>query len=130
MHGVHDDPLRCIASRSLTNYDPHDLQGQEKAAADKALRSQLARDEEAADVVWLMGSAQGRRIVRRLLEHAGVFRSVWDSNAMAMSFAEGKRHSGLRLLQLVNQHCPRLYTVMMREADDRKHAGAGRPKPS
>jgi hypothetical protein len=114
----------------LTGYDPHDLQGQDRAAADKALQTKLARDEETADVAWLMGSAQGRRIVRRLLEQAGVFRSVWDSNAMAMSFAEGKRHTGLRLLQLVNQHCPRLYPVMMREADDRKHAGTGRPKPS
>ena len=91
-------------------------------------RQRAERDAEAADVAWLMGSKQGRRVVRRLLTASRVFQSVMDTNAMAMAFAEGRRNQGLRLLDLVNTHCPQLYPVMMRESDERNANGRGRTK--
>lgn len=102
----------------------------EKQAREAQERQRAERDAEAADIVWIMGSKQGRRVVRRLLSQARVFQSVFDTNAMAMAFAEGRRNQGLKLLDLVNTHCPQLYPVMMREADERNTTGRGRTKPS
>jgi hypothetical protein len=99
----------------VSNYDPLDLRGQEKAKAQRDLRERLDRENEEGDVKWLMGNKRGRRVVWRLLDTAGIFRSSFNTNAMAMSFAEGNRNYGLRLLSLVHSQCPELYPVMMKE---------------
>jgi hypothetical protein len=99
----------------VSNYDPLDLRGQEKAKAQRDLRERLDRENEEGDVKWLMGNKRGRRVVWRLLDTAGIFRSSFNTNAMAMAFAEGNRNYGLRLLSLVHSQCPELYPVMMKE---------------
>lgn len=100
----------------MSNYDPTDLQIQEAAQADKAQRSKLSRDTDESDFKWLMGSKRGRRIVWRLLDRAGVFRLSFNTNAMAMAFAEGTKNEGLRLLGQIHTLCPELYHVMTKEA--------------
>ena len=75
------------------NYDPLDLRGQERDRADKELRERLDRQNEEADVKWLMSQKRGRRMVWRFLDQAGVFRSSFSTNAMQMAFAEGNRNS-------------------------------------
>lgn len=99
----------------MSNYDPLDLRGQERDRADKELRERLERQNEEADVKWLMSSKRGRRIVWRLLDHAGVFRSSFNTNAMSMAFAEGGRNYGLRMLGMVHTLCPEQYPAMMKE---------------
>lgn len=79
------------------------------------LRDRLARENEEADIKWLMGNKRGRRVLWRLLDQAGVFRSSFNTNAMAMSFAEGNRNYGLRMLALIHSQCPELYPTMMKE---------------
>lgn len=99
----------------MSNYDPLDLRGQERERADKELRERLERQNEESDVKWLMSSRRGRRIVWRMLDHAGVFRSSFSTNAMSMAFAEGGRNYGLRMLGMVHSLCPEQYPAMMKE---------------
>ena len=97
-----------------------DIRGQERAQAERNLRERIARDNEDSDVKWLMSSKRGRRFVWRLMDQAGTFRSVFNTNAMAMAFAEGNRNTGLRILAMVTSLCPEHYPAMLKEnTDDR-----------
>lgn len=102
----------------MTDYDPTDLERQEKAAIEKALQDRLSRENEEADVKWLMSSKRGRRILWRLLEHSGVFRLSFNTNAMQMAFSEGNRNLGNRYLTLIHAMCPDQYPAMVRENTD------------
>lgn len=104
----------------MSSYDPTDIRSQERAKSEQDQRDKLAKDTEESDLKWLMKGKQGRRIVWRLLEQAGVFRSSFNTNAMQMAFAEGNRNSGNRLLALIHTTCPELYPVMLNEATERK----------
>jgi hypothetical protein len=75
-----------------------------------------------------MGNKRGRRVIWRLLDQAGVFRSSFNTNAMTMSFAEGHRNYGLRILALIHSQCPELYPTMMKEqtADERTNDDGSR----
>jgi hypothetical protein len=99
----------------VNHYDPTDIRSQEQAQADTDLRNTLAKDEEEADFKWLMGSKRGRRMVWRLLDRAGVFRSSFNTNSMAMAFNEGNKNEGLRTLSQIHTLCPALYAVMVKE---------------
>lgn len=99
----------------MSSYDPTDIRSQERAKADTDKREQLTRETEESDLKWLMASKRGRRIVWRLLDRAGVFRLSFNTNAMAMAFAEGNRNEGLRLLAQIHALCPELYPVMLKD---------------
>ncbi|OZI58715.1 Bbp19 family protein [Bordetella genomosp. 1] len=104
-------------------YDPHNPSAVEhgrQARRDKQRQELLI---ESDDLKWLMANRRGRRIVWRLLEQAGVFRSVFSTNAMEMAFKEGNRNGGLQLMSLVLGTCPERYAEMLTEHrtnDDRK----------
>jgi len=112
----------------VSNYDPLDLRSQERSKAERELRERLARENEEADIKWLMGNKRGRRVIWRLLDQAGVFRSSFNTNAMTMSFAEGHRNYGLRILGMIHTQCPELYPTMMKEqtADERTNDDGSR----
>lgn len=99
----------------MSDHDPLDIRGQERAQADRQLRERIARENEESDVKWLMSSKRGRRFVWRLMDQSGTFRSVFNTNALAMSFAEGNRNMGLRILSLVTALCPEHYPAMLKE---------------
>ena len=99
----------------MSEYDPIDVQAQEAARESQDRERRLSKDTEESDMKYLMRNKQGRRIVWRLLERAGVFRSVFNTNAMAMSFAEGRRDYGLHTLALVHGACPEMFPVMLKE---------------
>lgn len=99
----------------MSSYDPLDIKGQERAQTDRELRDRLARENEEEDIKWLMSDKRGRRVLWRLMDQAGVFRSSFNTNAMAMAFAEGNRNYGLRLLSTIHSCCPKQYPVMMKE---------------
>lgn len=103
----------------MNQYDPMALAEQAEAADSKALKDRMAAESESSDIRWLMESAQGRRIVWRMLNRTGVFRSSFSSDALAMAFAEGNRNIGLQLLAQVHELCPDLYPEMVREANER-----------
>lgn len=109
----------------MSNYDPTDTEGQQQQRDDAELRKRLNRDTEESDFKWLMGNKRGRRIVWRQLDRAGVFRLSFNTNAMAMAFAEGSRNEGLRVLNQIHTLCPELYTTMVKEANDNRNVDDG-----
>ncbi|TXH18502.1 MAG: endopeptidase [Hyphomicrobiaceae bacterium] len=110
----------------MSNHDPLDIRGQDKAKADRSIRDKLARDTEESDLKWLMSSKRGRRIIWRQLDRAGVFRLSFNTNAMQMAFAEGNRNEGLRTLAAIQTHCPELYLVMVKEqTNEQRNADDG-----
>lgn len=72
------------------------------------------------DIRALMKLPAGRRVVWRLLEQAGVWRSVFSPEPLRMAFAEGQRNLGLWLLDWVMRECPDEYDLMMRETRDER----------
>lgn len=109
----------------MSNHDPLDLRAQEREKDDKILRARLERENEEADLKWLMSSKRGRRIVWRLLDQAGVFRLSFNTVAMQMAFAEGNRNYGNRILAMINSFCPELYPVMVKEQKNDGNADDG-----
>jgi len=96
--------------------DPLDLPAQARAREEQQERARLAQRIEVSDLKWLMGDKRGRRFVWRLLEHAGVFRPVFNSNAAIMAHREGERTYGVWLFAQINVYCPESYLTMAKEA--------------
>ena len=96
--------------------DPLDTETADAIRQARADADKLARLREVEDVKWLMSSKRGRRIVYRLLQQAGVFRSSFNTNAMQMAFNEGNRNQGLKLLADVTEQSPERYAEMIDEA--------------
>lgn len=109
----------------MSNYDPLDIRGQERAKSDKDAANKLARENEGSDIRWLMGNKRGRRIVWRLLDQSGVFRLSFNSNSMQMAFNEGNRNFGNRTLALINTLCPELYMTMVKENVNERNDDSG-----
>lgn len=78
-----------------TNNDPTDLNAHARAAEAEEVVARERRRKELDDLRWLLGHPQGRRIISRLLDEAGVFRSSFNHSGSVMAFSEGKRHMGL-----------------------------------
>lgn len=102
----------------MSEIDPIDLQDEDaRTAAAQAAAAQEAR-WEIEDLIWLMGIKRGRRIVWRLLSHAGVYRSSFTPDASVTAFNEGQRNIGLRLLAQLMAHCSSDYALMAQERTD------------
>lgn len=99
----------------MADHDPLDLEGQEQAQQKASNGRQLARQVEKEDVAWLMGNKQGRRIVYRLLERAGVNRTTFVAQSSSQSaFNEGMRNFGLMLYAEIAPHVDH-FAAMQRE---------------
>jgi hypothetical protein len=55
------------------------------------------RVHELHDLRTVLATVSGRRVLWRLLDHCGVFRSIWHPSAL-IHFNEGKRDTGLWLM--------------------------------
>lgn len=100
----------------MSEYDPTDVHAQEAARESQDRERKLSRDTEESDIRWLLKSKRGRRIVWRVLEQCGVFRMSFNTNAMQMSFNEGNRNSGNRLLDIVTKTAPEEFVLMLKES--------------
>lgn len=109
----------------MSDYDPTDLHGQDRAKADRLVREKLSRENEEADLKWLMSNKRGRRYLWRLLDQTGVFRLSFNTNAMTMAFAEGSRSFGNRTLSMIHTLCPELYGPMVKENTSDRNADDG-----
>jgi hypothetical protein len=101
----------------MSNYDPLDLRGQEEAKEELNERTKLTLQVEQDDFKWLMSSKRGRRIMWRLLEKTGVYRSSFTGNSETF-FREGMRNVGLMLMAQVNEFSPDQYSMMLKEQND------------
>lgn len=99
----------------MSEHEPYDLDQQEFDADLRRVATTLAAENEDADFVWLMKGPKGRRFMRRLLEHTGVFRSSFQANSMVMAHREGTKDVGYWLLSQLERLCPESYHTMMQE---------------
>jgi hypothetical protein len=94
----------------------HDIEAEEARELEAQAASKQEAGYEIADLAWLMGNKRGRRIVWRLLSHAGLYRlSHQPGDAFATAFNEGQRNQGLRLAALLQAHCRDDYALMHQE---------------
>jgi hypothetical protein len=91
--------------------EPVDEREEQQALAGQALK----RKQQVEDFKWLMAHAQGRRIVSRLLEEAGVHRTSFNHSGSVMAFNEGKRHLGLYLMAEILEIAPESYVKLLKE---------------
>lgn len=80
------------------------------------LKARLRRETEESDYKWLMSTAQGRRIVWRMLEQSKIYQLSFSIDAMAMAFNEGNKNFGLQLLATISALAPAEYLEMIKEA--------------
>ncbi len=79
-----------------------------------------------ATISSLMSTNLGRQYVYNLLSRCHVFSSSFNTNALAMAFAEGERNVGLAIVADIMPICADQYTIMTREAHDRSIAADAR----
>lgn len=96
----------------MSKHDNFDSDEKHPPRSDAA---KLARQIEADDIKWLMSSRQGRRVVWRLLEKAGVYRTSFTGNSETF-FREGQRNLGLFIVAEIHAHCPESYALMLTES--------------
>lgn len=102
----------------MADYDPTDLPSQERERSKLEKNDLYFRQVEEADFKWLMSNRRGRRIVWRLLEEAGVFRTTFTDNPMQTAFNEGMRKYGVAVLVQVHKLTPDLYPTMLTEQQE------------
>jgi hypothetical protein len=94
--------------------DPLDIEAREKAKAESKDRKSLASLQETEDLKWLLSDKRGRRVLWRILERTGLYRTSFTGNSETY-FREGQRDIGLQLLSLITANCPEKYGLMMTE---------------
>ena len=74
------------------------------------------REREANDLRAVLQTDQGRRVMWRLLEHCGVFRSTFTGHGARDAFNEGARNVGLFVMGELIAADPDALTSMMQES--------------
>jgi len=88
-------------------HDPYEAQAEQRREEVKK-----AAEREIDDLRWLMSEERGRRIVWRLLERSMIFQPSFSSDALVMSFNEGRRRLGLEIMEIMS---PDMYHEMLKE---------------
>ena len=100
------------------DHDPLNLERQEEQRAREIERQRLEARIEKDDLIWLMQSKRGRRIVMRLLADAGLYRSSFNQNALVMARAEGWKEFGVALFAKLTNYCFELRQMAEKEYAD------------
>lgn len=98
-----------------TTNDPTDLNRIEREAEADEAKARETRRKELDDLRWLLGHPQGRRVLTRMLERAGLFRSSFNHSGSVMAFSEGKRDMGLWLSAELSEASPDGYVKVLTE---------------
>lgn len=96
--------------------DPFDIEGSE-AVAQKRAQTRAAKQLEADnDFRAVVANAAGRRVVFDLLSDAGVYRSSFAGEQSHLTaFNEGRRDTGLRLMDRFERVAPAEFAKMLQE---------------
>ncbi len=98
----------------MKSSEPFNLQAgrARKEAAQDQRKSK--RDQQIEDIKWQMSTKQGRRVMWRLMEKAGIFRTSFTGNSETF-FREGHRNLGLEFMADINAYCIHEYALMVEE---------------
>jgi hypothetical protein len=91
------------------------IAGNEAAQRLLSVHEELERLQYSADLLAVMGTAEGRRFLWGLIGRAGVFEQSFSSDALSTAFNEGKRSVGLALLSRLITETPDLYLKAQNE---------------
>lgn len=91
--------------------------GNPEAVKEARLKTSDRRDREIDDLRVVMSTVQGRRVINRIMEFCGMFRTSFTGNSYTF-FNEGQRNVGLFLYGEL-QEVPDLYLDMIAEAKKR-----------
>lgn len=91
--------------------------GDPKQVRDGKVKEQSKRDEELADMRFILSSVEGRRFIWRYLSRCRIFEVSYLGNANDTIFNEGSREIGLRILDEVTHADPRAYMKMVNESN-------------
>jgi hypothetical protein len=89
-------------------------------------QARLADQQRREIITGIMSVAPGRRWMCELLETCHIFATSFSDVALRMSFMEGQREIGLRLLMDIMGACPNSYVQMMEERNARQSAADAR----
>jgi hypothetical protein len=101
-------------------YDPLDIDAQRDKRREKQKALTINREQEEADIRWLMGQKAGRRFINRLLALSGVYRSSFTGNSETF-FREGMCNVGLMVLADVQRLTPEEFVTMLKEHSNDGH---------
>lgn len=97
--------------------DPHDALARDvdAEAADAAQAERTRREQQVEDIKWLMAHAPGRRIVTRLIEETGLFRTSFHTSGSVMSLNEGRKQIGYFLQAELVAITPDAYLKLLKD---------------
>jgi hypothetical protein len=101
----------------MKEHSPLDFKAQEAQQLQDEKSKEILRQIEAEDFMWMMEDPRGRRIMWRLLEMTGIYRSSFTGNSETF-FREGARNVGLQLVGEIHSLCPEKYSIMTQEQRD------------
>jgi hypothetical protein len=78
-------------------------------------RELLVAERAKNDLAAVMSTAEGRRFVWALIEHAGVYGPSYASEALATAYNEGRRSIGIGLQARCQADVPDLYVTALKE---------------
>ena len=100
--------------RNKTPRNPTDLAALERDEQQENLEAREDRNRQIADLKWLMKDQRGRRIMQRLMDKAGIYRSSFTGNSETF-FREGERNVGLLFVAEITEHTPDEFLLMLKE---------------
>ena len=83
------------------------------SAQQKADKSRLDREKQ--DITEVMSTAEGRRLMHKILARSGIYRCSFNGQSNATIFNEGARNQGLILLAEIQSAAPGSYITMLKE---------------
>lgn len=95
--------------------DPFDIDASKARDTQRADKSRTERERDDNDLRFIMADARGRRFIWQQLATAGIYRSSFAADPLVMAHAEGKRDTGLRLLDRLLRVTPGDYLKAQEE---------------
>lgn len=96
----------------MTRTDPF---AREAARAQAQNIAEAKAHELRNDIYNTMSEESGRRLMYRILETCGVYRTSFNTNALTMAFNEGQRNVGLLFQAQMISSCPEFFELMLKE---------------
>jgi hypothetical protein len=83
-------------------------------------RARNQREDELADLRWMLSAVEGRRILHRISEHCWSDAPTFSSDALLMAAREGERNVWLWLKKDLTEANPKGLALVLFEAQERE----------
>ncbi len=100
--------------------DPTDLNRIERDTEADEAKVRDIRRKELDDLRWMLGHPQGRRVISRLIEQTGIYRTSFNHSGSVMAFNEGRRDVGLWLTAELSEASPDGFVKVLAECRTKK----------